>query len=88
MAQRASLGAAAGLAADRDKLRGRVFGPPPGAGLTEQDGAGLAGLGGGYGGALAYVGRSADFGFGNWSWALLPPHLQVRFRDRETLTQP
>ena len=50
------------------KLRGRLFGPRD-AGLTELGGGAL-------GGALTYVGRNADFGVGNWSWALLPPHLQ------------
>jgi hypothetical protein len=73
---------AAGLVADRAKLRGRLF-APPGAGLTglggevglQEGGAVRTGLGG-YGGALAYVGRNADFGLGNWSWVLLPPHLQ------------
>ena len=50
------------------ELRGRLFGPRD-AGLTELGGGAL-------GGALTYVGRNADFGVGNWSWALLPPHLQ------------
>ena len=59
---------AAGQEADRAKLRGHLFGPRD-AGLTELGGGAL-------GGALTYVGRNADFGVGNWSWALLPPHLQ------------